>query len=295
MIQTSCALCGNSENFTVLYKKNFSEGDFNKDIFSARRLPDRSHYQIVKCNEDGLVRSNPILEPKIIANLYKESKFTYQSEVGNLEKSYFEALDPALKIISKQDNILEIGCGNGFILKKLYEKGYKNSFGIEPSLEAAEKADKNIKNNIVVDILRPALFKSKKFKLIFFFQTLDHIANPNEFLKECYELLDEGGYILAFNHNVESFSAKVLGERSAIIDIEHTFLYSPETIKRIFEKNGFLPINIYSPFNTISLAYLTWLLPIPGFTKKLLQKMLPKNINLRLQLGNLCIIARRRD
>lgn len=293
MVKTSCAICGSFDNYEVLYKSNFTNKDLNVDVFSARRLSDGSHYQIVKCKKDGLVRSSPILEPEIISKLYQDSKFTYENEVANLEKSYLDVLKPLLNKISKKDNILEIGCGNGFVLNKLYDLGFTNVFGVEPSVEAQQKANPKIRQNILVSILKPGIFKNTKFKLLFFFQTLDHIPNPDEFIKNCYQFLEKGGYILAFNHNVESISAKILGEKSVIIDIEHTFLYSPDTIKKLFEKNNFTPMEIFSPFNIVSLKYLIQLLPMPALLKKILQKFIPKNINLRLQLGNLCIIARK--
>lgn len=293
MIQTTCAVCGSQKNYQVLYSANFSAEDLNKEIFSARRLPDGSHYQIVKCTNDGLIRSNPIFEPSKITKLYQDSKFTYEQETENLETTYLIALQPILKKIRKDDNILEIGCGNGFILKKLYQMGFKKCFGIEPSYEAASKADEKIKPNIIVDILKPGILNNKKFKFIFFFQTLDHIPDPGKFLNQCYKLLVKSGYILAFNHNVESLSSKLLGEKSPIIDIEHTFLYSPDTIKKLFEKYNFQPINIYSPVNTISLKHLIWLLPLPKLIKRGLLLSTPPSINLRLKLGNLCIIARK--
>lgn len=294
MIQTRCAICGSLTDYKILYQKNFSEEDLNTDVFSARRLPDGSHFQMVMCNKDGLVRSNPILEPEKLVKLYKDSKFTYGEEIKNLQTTYIEVLRQVLGEISKDDNILEIGCGNGFVLEKLYEMGYKNVYGIEPGKKAVDKADEKIKKNIAVDILKPNIFKSKKFKLIFFFQTIDHISNPNDFLNRCYKIMDREGYILAFNHNVESFSAKLMGEKSPIIDIEHTYLYSPETIKLLFEKHNLMPVKVYSPADTISVKHLIWLLPLPAFIKKiiLLNKWL-ENINIKLQLGNLCIIAKK--
>lgn len=294
MIQTPCAICGSYKDYKILYKKNFSEKDLTAAVFSARRLPDGSHYQIVKCNKDGLVRSDPIFEEEKISRLYKESKLTYEEEVKNLEKTYLEALNYVLPVISKEDNILEIGCGNGFILSELYHKGYKRCFGIEPSRDAVKKANKDIKGNIVTDILRPGVFKLKKFKLIFFFQTLDHVPNPNQFLKECYKLLEKGGFILAFNHNIDSLSSKLMGEKSPIIDIEHTFLYSPQTNQMLFKKNKFSPLKIYSPTSTISLKHLFWLFPLPKILKKrFISKSIFKKINVRLKLGNLCIIAQK--
>lgn len=96
----------------------------------------------------------------------------------------------------------------------------------------------------------------------FFFQTFDHISDPNGFLEEYYRILKKGGYILSFNHNIKSFTNQLLREKSPIIDIEHTFLYSPFTIKKIFEKNKFDVIEIKSPTSIISLKHFFWLLPL---------------------------------
>ncbi len=293
MYPTSCAICGSKGNFDILYPKNFNTNDINIDVFSARRLPDGSHYQMVKCKKDGLVRSNPVLSESILSKLYKESKFTYGNETTNLIDTYITALKPVLKKVLKTDSILEVGCGNGFILEALYNIGYQQVFGVEPSIEAVEKANKQIKKNIVVDMLKPGVFKNKKFKFIFFFQTLDHISDPNNFLEICNKMLEPGGYILAFNHNVESLSSAILKEKSPIIDIEHTYLYSPFTITRLFEKHNFETIQVYSPANTVSTKHLIWLLPLPRLLKVPMLKMSIPNLSLKVKLGNLCIISQK--
>lgn len=293
MYPTSCAICGAKDNYHILYHKNFKTNDINIEVFSARRLPDGSHYQMVQCKRDGLVRSNPVLSEKVLSELYKESKFTYGNETGNLIDTYIRALRPVLKKLSKDDPILEIGCGNGFVLKALYDMGYKQVFGVEPSLEAVKKANYRIRKNIAVDMLKPGLFKNKKFKFIFFFQTLDHISDPNNFLEICNAMLEPGGYILAFNHNVESLSAKILKEKSPIIDIEHTYLYSPSTITKLFEKYNFKTIKVYSPANTVSIKHLLWLLPLRRSLKAPMLKMNIPDLSLKVKLGNLCIISQK--
>lgn len=294
MISNACAICGSSKNFKVLYQANFSEKDLNIDVFSARTIPARCHYRIVKCKEDGLVRSHPIIPHPRLNELYKESEFNYEEELQNLTLTYFKALKPILAKVSKKDYLLEIGCGNGFLLKALYKMGYKNIFGVEPSLEAVIKADKDIQRKIKVTIFKPNLFKKSKFKLIFFFQTLDHIPNPKKFLKECHRLLAQGGFILAFNHNIDSLEVKLFRDKSPIIDIVHPFFYSPRTIKMLFEKYSFLPLRIYSPTNILSLRHLIWLLPIPKNIKnRLLRIGVLAKLKLSLKLGNICIEAQK--
>lgn len=293
----NCPICNSEGDYEVIIKENFEFKDLNINTFSARRLPDRLHYQIVKCNKCKLVRSNPVIDSGRITELYKNSILTYQDEITNLTKTYFNYLKSVLSKISFNDNILEIGCGNGFLLNFLFELGYKNVFGVEPSNNAVKKVNKNIVENIKVDIFKKNLFKEDYFKFIFFFQTFDHISDPNGFLEECYKILKKGGYILSFNHDIKSFTSRLLGEKSPIIDIEHTFLYSPSTIKKIFEKNKFDVTEIKSPTSIISLKHFFWLLPLPqNLKQKILNSkssFLKKNI--KLKLGNLCILAQKNN
>jgi len=291
----ACPLCGSKNNFQVLYPKNFKLRDLNVQIFSARRLPDKIHYRLVKCQKCDLVRSNPVADINKLNKLYQKSLMTYDEEVDNLTLTYINSIRPILRKLPKNARILEIGCGNAFVLKALYDLGYKNVYGIEPSYDAVKKADSKIRKNIKIDILKPKLFPKNYFDFIFFFQTFDHIPKPDLFLKECYQLLNTNSYILSFNHNIDSFSSKILKEKSPIIDIEHTFLYSPKTIKAIFEKNKFIVQKISSPYNVLSLKHLFWLLPFPQSLKK---KILSSNSDIlnkkiKIQLGNLCLIAKK--
>ena len=297
MSDASCPLCGDKENFTVLYPQNFQPQDLNKDVFSARRMPDRLHYRIVKCNRDGLVRSTPIMTQEGLTRLYQESHFTYKEETGSLAHTYVRALDPALAAIGKAGRILEVGCGNGFVLSALRDKGYSQVFGVEPGREAVESAEPALRPSIRNDILKPGLFEPASFDLISFFQVLDHIPDPNAFLQLCLSLLKPGGYIVAFQHNMKGWSHALLRERCPIIDVEHTHLYDPQTVATMFTRNGFNVIRVTCPANYVSLRHLVWLSPMPARMKQklmtshngLIRRVL--NLTLWLKLGNLCVLA----
>lgn len=297
LVDSRCPICGSYEDYAVIYKKNFDLADFNKDIFSARRLPDRIHYQIVRCNKDGMVRSSPTPEGAVIDGLYRQSKFTYDDEVGSLTATYINALKDVLGVIPKDANILEVGCGNGFILSALRNMGYKNVFGVEPSADASAKASAEIRANIVTDVLASGTFNTNTFGLIFFFQTFDHIHDPNSFLKICYNIAAPGARIMAFNHDIESPQARMLKERSPIIDIAHPYLYSVDTIKKVFERNGFKPVKAYSPYSIVSLRHLIRLVPMPAVLKKALLNAKPMALKalldkkMKIKLGNICLVA----
>jgi SAM-dependent methyltransferase len=296
---TRCPACGSAGNFEVLYPQNFKPSQVTVDVFSARRLPDKLHYRLVRCKKDGMVRSNPILAMKDLQSLYVESKFTYTGEVENLTTTYFNAVRPVLQQLKKTDPILEIGCGNGFILEKLFKAGYKNVTGVEPSTEAVKHAPKSIRKKIITDIFRRKLFPKNTFSFIFIFQTLDHIPEPEVFLADCVRALKPGGFLLSFHHNIDSLSSKLVGEKSPIIDVEHTQLFSMETSQLMFESVGLEVISSYSPWSQLSVKHLAWLFPFPkGLKEKLLASnssigKLLASAKVAVKLGNVCIVGRK--
>jgi len=298
--RTACALCGstNAADFEILYPANYSRTDVTT-LFSARRLPDGVHSQIVQCKKDGQVRSTPVLATAVLAKLYQESDFTYQSEVENLVETYLKALGDILPHLKQSDKILEIGCGSGFVLSALKKRGFKQVYGVEPSKKAVDLADSTVKNRITINQFTKNIFPTQRFRCIFILQTLDHIPHPQNFLTDCLAVLEPGGYILSYHHNVSSWSAKILKEKSPIFDIEHTYLYSHKTTRFLFEKNGFLVKKIYSPLNTISFFHLIWLTPLPSSIKRMLLtpttllERIVKTLSLKIPLGNTCVIAQK--
>ena len=103
--------------------------------------------------------------------------------------------------------------------------------------------------------------------------------------------------MLCLNHNVESISVRVLRDRSPIVDIEHTYLFSPGTMQRLFTDQGFIMNNTVRVFNRYSLLYLTRLLPLPKSLKSEVLAALKRtrmgSIGMWVPLGNLCTIARK--
>jgi len=218
-------------------------------------------------------------------------------------KTYGRYLDKVIKLNLKNNknvnelSLLEIGCGNGFFLEVALEKGFQSVRGIEPSKSAIECASQSIKPHIVCDIMKPGVFPSEQFDVICMFQTLDHIPDPSDLIKNCHSILKPGGFILCFNHNIDSLSYKLLNEKNPIIDIEHTFLFSPDTLSKIFINNKFIVETVEPAFNTYSISYLVRLFPLPKKFKVMLLSRLQNsrwgNITLTFPFGNIFIIAKK--
>ncbi len=297
LISTTCAICVTKNNASVVYQANFDVEAFNPEVFSARRIPDMVHYQIVRCNVCGLIRSDPVANANTLKTLYQQSNFTYDQETPNLIKTYGRYLRKTEKYKIPKQHLLEIGCGNGFFLEEAISQGFKEVMGIEPSKDAISRANSAIRPQIVCDMLRPGLLPSNAFNAICMFQTFDHISEPNMLLEECVKLLRSGGIILCLNHNVEAVSSRILGEKSPIIDIEHTYLYSLKTIKRLFEKQGLHVLEAKPVWNIVRLYSLLRLFPMPRSIKQKLLDFVSRTplskLSFTLPLGNLYVIAQK--
>ncbi len=297
LIATRCAICNTEGNADELYSASFTPEIFNADIFSARRLPDMLHYRIVECRSCGLVRSDPIVDSSLLATLYQQSGFRYELDVPNLQRTYGKYLSRLEKYAAEKERLLEIGCGNGFFLETAISHRYADVKGVEPSKNAIRAAKSEIRPHIICNIMRDGLFAENSFDTICLFQLFDHVPEPNAFLQSCRKILKPGGLILCFNHNIEALSARILGEKSPIVDVEHTFLYSPKTIKMLFEKNDFKVLEVGPSINQISLYSLVRLMPLPKGIKQAVLSALQRSgmgkASLRLPLGNLYLIAQK--
>lgn len=294
---TRCAICGTADGSEELYPAQLNPEAFTASVFSARRLPDRTHYRMVRCLTCGLVRSDPVLDAEALAALYRESSFDYGDELEGIRATYGAALDRLASVAPGRNGLLDVGCGSGFVLELARDRGWQAIRGVEPSTEAIAEADAAVRPAIVQDVLREGLFEAESFDAVTLFQVLDHIPEPVAFLRECLRILRPGGAILALNHNVTAWSARILGERSPIIDVEHTYLYSPETMRRIFGQVGFEVVTVGPVRNTYSTTYLLHLTPLPrGLKQSLIPRLRQTRLGrsqLTVPLGNLCLIARR--
>lgn len=294
---TCCAICRTPGNAVQLYPANFDPGDFNPEIFSARRLPDRIHYRMVRCNTCGLVRSDPVADAATLGELYRQSTFDYGAEVANLRRTYGKYLDRLAPFGGEKHALLEIGCGNGFFLEEAQARGYAAVRGVEPSAEAIANAAPAVRDRIVCDMMRPGLFEEATFDAVCLLQVFDHLPDPAGVLAESFRVLKPGGLVLILNHNIHAVSARLLGERSPIIDLEHTYLYSPATLSRLARDQRFTVCETGSVWNSYTLRYLMRLVPFPVGLKSRLIAFLAGNplggLQLSVPLGNLYLIARK--
>jgi SAM-dependent methyltransferase len=291
-LKTVCPICETLDNSKLIYSSNVNIETFSSEVFSARRLPDRQHYQWVRCLSCGLLRSDPIFRVNL-TKLYEESSFDYSTEVHGLKKTYMGLVKKALGKEVSPRSIFEIGSGNGFFLEAAKDSGFQKISGIEPSFGAINAAREDVRPHLIATMMSSSVLPMNSFQVGAMFHTLDHLQDPIQTLRDCFDALESGGTFVVAVHNERSWSARLLGERSPIIDVEHTYLYSLKTGRQVLEKAGFINVRAGTYNNYYSLAYIVHLLPISRkFRKFVLESWIGQalsKVKMVVPLGNIWI------
>lgn len=266
-IKKHCLFCnpdapGYETDHALLYPQTFKEEDLNAEVFSARRVTEHFHYKIYKCKKTGLLFSGEILPDDVLLKLYADSRVTFNEYTHLIRKDYWSPLIPFADSFVR-GSALEIGCSTGFFLEELLQQGYKNVSGCEPSEEAKALAAASIRENIFSGFFKSGIYEKESFDFVCSFQTLDHLSDPIEILRTCHEVLKRGGHGYFITHNTEALQAKIFGEKSPIIDVEHIYLFNKKTLAMTGEKAGFKTRAVFDIHNTYPLKYWMGHAPIP--------------------------------
>jgi len=149
---------------------------------------------------------------------------------------YNELLDK-FEQFRQTNNILDIGCGDGYFLEAAKNRGW-NVYGTEFTDEAIEILNsKGIKSN--QGKLEASNYQNEMFDVITSFEVLEHIHNPTEECTNIYKILRKKGLIYITTPNFNSFSRYFLKHWNIIEYPEHLSYYTPRTINTLFKMNGF--------------------------------------------------------
>lgn len=170
-------------------------------------------------------------------------------------KEYYSLLRPEIiaMIPQKCFSVLDIGCGTGALGSHLKEKGVAEVCGIELSHTAALEAVRVLDRVIEGDVERMDFpFSPEHFDCIICADVFEHLIDPWAVMQKIYTLLKPGGCIVASIPNV-GFHRVVRGlirgswryTDSGVLDKTHLRFFTWQSIKALFQDNGFTIEKVY--------------------------------------------------
>lgn len=157
-------------------------------------------------------------------------------------KRYNVLLDE-LEPYRKMNNIIDVGCGDGFFLEAARKRKW-NVFGTEFTQEAIEVClGKGIEMSASPLGLRN--YKAEFFDVITSFEVIEHINTPMDEIKAFSTILRKGGVVYITTPNFNSISRDILNSKWNMIEYpEHLSYFTTQTLSYLFRKSNFKRLEI---------------------------------------------------
>lgn len=205
------------------------------------KLGEKYPVDLYRCDECGLVMFSTEPTEDILKSHYEN--YPVSGIVSPITKSRYEELLDLLEPFRKTGRILDIGCGEGFFLESAKKRGW-DVHGTEfSSVYIPICKAKGI--SMEYGRLDISNYPEGSFDVITWFEVIEHINRPNEELEKFRHLVRVGGAVYLTTPNIDSLSRKILGPKwTAITFPDHLCYYSPTSIRFLFKRHGFSPLQV---------------------------------------------------
>ncbi len=160
-------------------------------------------------------------------------------------------LDDLIGLIDKDkdQHILDLGCGNGYLVNHLVKLGY-NAYGTDASEKGIAIARKTHPNRFFVqdlssDALPPEL-QAIPFDTIITTEVIEHLYNPQAFTDFCKQQLKPGGELIVttpYHGYLKNLTLSIFNKWDSHMDPlwlgGHIKLWSRKTLTKVLTNSGF--------------------------------------------------------
>lgn len=160
---------------------------------------------------------------------------------------------PVLSLLNKETNktILDVGCGNGSLVKLFVENGY-DAYGTDASESGIKRAAEFSADRFAVQDLSsdelPAKFNHLTFDTVTSTEVIEHLYDPRGFIQFCKNILlkNGGGEIILstpYHGYIKNLALAVAGKwdqhADPLWDGGHIKLWSKKKLTALLEEYGF--------------------------------------------------------
>ncbi len=170
---------------------------------------------------------------------YGKTYLEDKQNINKLNEKRVEIINELVTTKRPVKPLLELGCAMGFFLETVKNHGYKPS-GIEISRHAASyckytaKLDVEQGDFLNLDYSRPV------YEVISMWYFIEHVKDFKKVIEKCRKVLRDRGIIAISTPNCNGISArKNITSYASRIPGDHYNEFSPESLTKVFNENGF--------------------------------------------------------
>jgi len=249
--EKKCNVCSLND-YKILYQ--YPADHYNHEIYETASWDGRQSIDlsIVKCNNCGLVFTNPAFKSDYLYLVYPQDIIEESIELT----SYIKKNPKYVKLykISKPylvgKNLCDIGTRFGCFPYIINKNTNIDAFGIEynpSSVQIAIKHDVNVVEGTIDTLHKIIKQKSiKHLNNIFMDDVLEHLVDPSKDLKTICDLQNKGDRLFLRQMNLDSLGHKIYKDNWYYIQpAAHMYYFNKESIEKILSKNGYKVIYFY--------------------------------------------------
>jgi SAM-dependent methyltransferase len=298
MVSRACPICGSGDQNKVFAEAAFDEGSLDSFAFASRKTPEYMHYRLLECGRCDTLYASPLPTRESLEKAYRDASFDSSQEANYASIVYGGFLPGIMAKLGRREAALDIGTGDGAFLEQLLAHGFPRVMGVEPSAAPVQAAKPAIRPLIRQSPFQADDFEKGSLSLVTCFQTMEHVYDPLALCKSAHGLLHDGGALFLVCHDRRALSARILGKKSPIFDIEHLQLFSPRSLRYTLEQAGYTDIEVHPVVNRYPLHYWLKLLPLPTLLKSRMLARLNESrvgeLPIKIAAGNFAAVGFKR-
>lgn len=202
-------------------------------------------FAVVKCRDCGLCFTNPRPSVESIGRFYSADYKPYKGRklregLRAALKSWYRTRDERRTLgWHGQGRLLDFGCGSGAFLKRMRQQGWKVT-GIDVAEDVVKRLCAEEDLQVLHGTLPHADLEPKSFDVVTMWQSLEHVHDPLETLKQCRRLLTRGGKLVLAVPSIDSLNFRWFGPDWYGLDVpRHLTHFAPVTLHSMLKLAGF--------------------------------------------------------
>jgi SAM-dependent methyltransferase len=206
------------------------------DDVLRKQLPE---LKLRRCRQCGCLWADDARQDEaILVGAYQRVSDSYfePAENDSRYQRFYEWLDQLAKQHVSGRTILDVGCGDGTFLSTLSSEWCKR--GVEPSVSGAHLARQR---NLEVQCgTLDTTADPYEVDLISALDVIEHVVDPNNFVKSLKRHLRKGGVVLLLTGDADAYTARIAGPQWSYLRwCGHISVFSQSGLRRLLESHGF--------------------------------------------------------